>query len=70
MLQEIISLRGNGTSGVVYNSQIESVRVLDDANDYPVEAVVSQNGETHRYRAQYAIVSHFLSSCSIPPLKC
>ncbi|CAJ0546761.1 Ff.00g013880.m01.CDS01 [Fusarium sp. VM40] len=55
MLQEIIRLRGNGTSGVVYNSQVESVRVLDDAGDYPVEAVVSQNGETQRYRAQYAI---------------
>ncbi|KAM0244229.1 hypothetical protein ACHAP5_006442 [Fusarium lateritium] len=55
MLQEIIRLRGNGTSGVVYGSQVESVRVLDDADDYPVEAVVSQNGWSHRYRAQYAI---------------
>lgn len=70
MLQEVIRLRGNGTSGVMYNSQVESVRVLDDAGDYAVEAVVSQNGETHRYRAQYAIVSDLSSLARFHLLKC
>ncbi|KAJ0139843.1 Uncharacterized protein HZ326_17246 [Fusarium oxysporum f. sp. albedinis] len=53
MLQEIIRLRGNGTSGVLYNSQVESVRIVDD--EYPVEVVTMRNGEPYRYRAKYAI---------------
>lgn len=56
MLQEMIRLRGNGSSGVVYNSQVESVRILDNACDYPVEVVALQNGVPSRYRAKYAIV--------------
>ncbi|KAF4946265.1 hypothetical protein FSARC_14239 [Fusarium sarcochroum] len=55
MLQEIIRLRGNGLSGVTYNSQVESVRILDDADDYPVEVITMQNGVPHRYQANYAI---------------
>ncbi|KAM6529412.1 hypothetical protein FALCPG4_007547 [Fusarium falciforme] len=55
MLQEMIRLRGNGSSGVVYNSQVESVRILDNACDYPVEVVALQNGVPFRYRAKYAI---------------
>ncbi|KAF4435835.1 putative phenol hydroxylase [Fusarium austroafricanum] len=55
MLQEIIRLRENGTSGVMYNSQVESVRILDDGGDYPVEVATMQNGQPHRYRAKYAI---------------
>ncbi|SCO91622.1 probable phenol hydroxylase [Fusarium oxysporum] len=54
MLQEIIRLRGNGTSGVLYNSQVESVRIVDD-EEYPVEVVTMRNGEPYRYRAKYAI---------------
>ncbi|KAF5678187.1 putative phenol hydroxylase [Fusarium denticulatum] len=54
MLQEIIRLRGNGTSGVLYNSQVESVRIVDD-EEYPVEVVTMRNGEPCRYRAKYAI---------------
>ncbi|KAF5565844.1 phenol 2-monooxygenase [Fusarium napiforme] len=54
MLQEIIRLRGNGTSGVLYNSQVESVRIVDD-EEYPVEVVIMRNGEPYRYRAKYAI---------------
>ncbi|KAF4341962.1 phenol 2-monooxygenase [Fusarium beomiforme] len=54
MLQEIIRLRGNGSSGVLYNSQVESVRIVDDG-DHPVEVVTMQNGQPHRYRAKYAI---------------
>jgi phenol 2-monooxygenase len=57
MLREIIRLRGEGTSGVSYNSQVEGVRIVDDGDEYPVEVVASQNGEPHRYRAKYAIVS-------------
>ncbi|KAM0354976.1 hypothetical protein ACHAPU_000820 [Fusarium lateritium] len=55
MLQEIVRLRENGTSGVIYDAQVESLQVLDEADDYPVEAVVIQNGEPCRYRARYAI---------------
>ncbi|KAF5667284.1 phenol 2-monooxygenase [Fusarium heterosporum] len=55
MLQEIVRLRGDGTSGVVYDSQVESVRVLDETNEYPVEAVVVQDGKSTRYLAKYAI---------------
>ncbi|KAJ4112807.1 hypothetical protein NW760_004627 [Fusarium oxysporum] len=54
MLQEIIRLRGNGTSGVLYNSQVESVRIIDD-EEYPVEVITMRNGEPYRYRAKYAI---------------
>ncbi|KAM0414647.1 hypothetical protein ACHAPT_013506 [Fusarium lateritium] len=55
MLQEMIRLRGNGSSGVLYNSQVESVRILDHACDYPVEVVALQDGTPFRYRAKYAI---------------
>ncbi|KAF5025502.1 hypothetical protein F66182_2407 [Fusarium sp. NRRL 66182] len=55
MLQEIIRLKGNGTSGVVYDSQVEGVRILDDADDYPVQVVAVQNGKPHHYQAKYAI---------------
>ncbi|KAF4998711.1 hypothetical protein FGRMN_3037 [Fusarium graminum] len=55
MLQEIVRLRGDGTSGVVYDSQVESVRVLDEDDDYPVEAVVIQNDKPTYYRAKYTI---------------
>ncbi|KAF5972880.1 phenol 2-monooxygenase [Fusarium coicis] len=54
MLQEIIRLRGNGTSGVLYNSQVEGVRIVED-EEYPVEVVTMRNGEPYRYRAKYAI---------------
>ncbi|KAG5773869.1 hypothetical protein H9Q73_011941 [Fusarium xylarioides] len=54
MLQEIIRLGGNGTSGVLYNSQVESVRIVDD-EEYPVEVVTMRNGEPYKYRAKYAI---------------
>ncbi|KAG4255833.1 hypothetical protein FPRO03_04781 [Fusarium proliferatum] len=54
MLQEIIRLRGNGTSGALYNSQVESVRIVDD-EEYPVEVVTMRNGEPYKYRAKYAI---------------
>ncbi|CAG1980470.1 unnamed protein product [Fusarium graminearum] len=55
MLQEIIRLRGDGTSGVLYDSQVESVDIVDCAGEYPVQVVASHSGETHRYRAKYAI---------------
>ncbi|RGP78790.1 phenol 2-monooxygenase [Fusarium longipes] len=55
MLKEIIRLRGDGTSGVLYNSQVEGVRIVDDGDEYPVEVVTSNDGEPHRYRAKYAI---------------
>ncbi|KAF9774737.1 hypothetical protein IL306_007230 [Fusarium sp. DS 682] len=54
MLQEIIRLRGNGSSGVLYNTQVESVRIVDDG-EYPVEVVTMENGQPHRYCAKYAI---------------
>jgi phenol 2-monooxygenase len=59
MLQEIIRLRENGTSGVLYNSQVESVRIVDD-EECPVEVVTMRNGEPYRYRAKYAIVGSIL----------
>lgn len=59
MLQEIIRLRENGTSGVLYNSQVESVRIVDD-EEYPVEVVTMRNGEPYRYRAKYAIVGSII----------
>ncbi|KAI6765284.1 hypothetical protein HG531_012383 [Fusarium graminearum] len=55
MLQEIIRLRGDGTSGVLYDSQVESADIVDCAGEYPVQVVASHSGETHRYRAKYAI---------------
>ena len=57
MLKEIIRLRGDGTSGVVYDSHVESVKVLDGGDDYSVEVVASHNGKSHSYRAKYTIVS-------------
>lgn len=58
MLKEIIRLRGDGTSGVVYDSQVESVKIVTDGNEYPVEVVATHGGEPHCYRAKYAIVSY------------
>ncbi|KAL4727937.1 hypothetical protein ACLX1H_004636 [Fusarium chlamydosporum] len=55
VLQEIIRLRGDGTSGVVYDSQVESVKIATDADEYPVEVVATHGGEPHCYRAKYAI---------------
>ncbi|KAJ4138497.1 hypothetical protein NW768_002332 [Fusarium equiseti] len=55
MLNEIIRLRGDGTSGVLYDSHVEGVRVLGDEDEYPVEVVASHNGKSHCYRAKYAI---------------
>ena len=59
MLKEIICLRGDGTSGVLYDSHVESVKV-DDGDDYPVEVVATHSGKSHSYRAKYAIVSLLL----------
>ncbi|KAL6914814.1 hypothetical protein FSST1_012574 [Fusarium sambucinum] len=54
MLKEIIRLRGDETSGVLYDSHVESVNIVDDG-EYPVQVVASHGGETHHYRAKYAI---------------
>ncbi|KAH7183324.1 FAD binding domain-containing protein [Fusarium flagelliforme] len=55
MLKEIIRLRGDGTSGVLYDSHVESVKVVDGGDEYPVEVIASHNGKSHTYRAKYAI---------------
>ncbi|KAJ4012639.1 hypothetical protein NW752_008352 [Fusarium irregulare] len=54
MLKEIIRLRGDGTSGVLYDSHVQSVKV-DDGDDYPVEVIATHNGISHCYRAKHAI---------------
>lgn len=56
MLKEIIRLRGDGTSGVLYDAHVESVKVGDNGDEYPVEVVAAHNGKSHCYRAKYAIV--------------
>jgi phenol 2-monooxygenase len=61
MLKEIIRLRGDGTSGVLYDSHVESVKVGDDGDEYPIEVVAAHNGKSQCYRAKYAIVSLILS---------
>ena len=60
MLKEIIRLRGDGTSGVLYESHVESVKVVDGGDNYPVEVVATHNGKSRSYRAKYAIVSLLL----------
>ncbi|KAF0636494.1 hypothetical protein FPSE5266_02824 [Fusarium pseudograminearum] len=55
MLQEIIRLRADGTSGVLYDSQVESVDIIGDGDEFPVEVVANHIGGTLRYRAKYAI---------------
>ncbi|KAF9777961.1 hypothetical protein IL306_004291 [Fusarium sp. DS 682] len=55
MLQEITHLQWNRSNGVVYSSQVESVRIEDHDADYPVEVVTLQNGAPYRYKAKYAI---------------
>jgi phenol 2-monooxygenase len=57
ILKEIIRLRGDGSSGVLYDSQVDSVNIVVD-DEYPVEVIAVHNGEQHLFQAKYAIVGH------------
>lgn len=61
MMEEVVRLLGDKSDPVVYNCEVEGVRLDSTDDEYPVEVATTCNGKPTTYRAKYAIVS-----CSPP----